>query len=77
MDSLERSKAGLSSRLAAAQEEAVHTKAELADHASQAANLKAQLDSITQAHSKVTHPLAPLQLSLSAQQEAFLRICLC
>lgn len=54
VESLERSKASLSSKLAAAQEEAAHAKTELADHSSQAAKLKAQLSSITEAHSKVT-----------------------
>ena len=59
---MERSKASLGSKLAAAQEEAAHSKAELADHSSQAAKLKAQLSSITEAHAKVTHslPVAPV-----------------
>jgi len=53
VESLERSKASLSSKLAAAQEEGAHMKSELADQTSQAAKLKAQLHSIHEAHSKV------------------------
>ncbi|KAL3152356.1 hypothetical protein ABBQ32_001417 [Trebouxia sp. C0010 RCD-2024] len=52
VESLERSKASLSSKLAATQEEAAHAKTELAEQSSQAAKLKAQLSSITEAHSK-------------------------
>ena len=54
MESLERSKGSLSSKLAAAQEEAAHFKAQLADHSTQTAKLKAQLASISEAHSKVS-----------------------
>ena len=54
MEGLERSKASLSSKLAVAQEEAAHLKAELGDHSSQTAKLKAQLHSIHNAHSKVS-----------------------
>ena len=54
MEGLERSKASLSSKLAVAQEEAAHLKAELGDHSSQTAKLKAQLHSIHDAHSKVS-----------------------
>ena len=54
MEALERSKASLSSKLAVAQEEAAHLKAELGDHTSQTAKLKAQLHSIHDAHSKVS-----------------------
>ena len=60
VESLERSKASLSSKLAAAQEEAAHAKTELADQSSQAAKLKAQLSSITEAHSKVILTRTPL-----------------
>ena len=62
MEGLERSKASLSSKLAVAQEEAAHMKAELGDHSSQAAKLKAQLHSIHDAHSKVSCAIiVPLQ----------------
>ncbi len=54
MEGLERSKASLSSKLAVAQEEVAHLKAELGDHSSQTAKLKAQLHSIHDAHSKVS-----------------------
>lgn len=56
--SLERSKASLGSKLAAAQEEAAHMKTELGDQSSQAAKLKAQLHSINDAHSKVNAAVA-------------------
>ena len=64
MEGLERSKASLSSKLAVAQEEVAHVKAELGDHSSQTAKLKAQLHSIHDAHSKVgrtktTSPAGP------------------
>ena len=52
-EGLERSKAGLASKLAAAQQEAGHLKAELAAESSQAHKLRAQLQTISDAHSKV------------------------
>ena len=52
-DSLERSKASMGVKLAAAQEEAAHVKSELGSEAGQASKLKAQLQAISEAHSKV------------------------
>ena len=40
-------------KLAAAQEEAAHVKSELGSEAGQASKLKAQLQAISEAHSKV------------------------
>lgn len=54
VEGLERSKASLGSKLAVAQEEVAHLKAELGDHSSQTAKLRAQLHSIHDAHSKVS-----------------------
>ena len=64
MEGLERSKASLSSKLAVAQEEGAHLKAELGDHSSQTAKLKAQLHSIHDAHSTVscTTKLSPAEV---------------
>ena len=54
MESLERSKASLGSKLAAAQEEAARMRADLGDTSSKAAKLQAQLHSIHDGHSKVS-----------------------
>lgn len=52
-DSLEHSKAGMGVKLAAAQEEAAHLKSDLGAESGQASKLKAQLSTISEAHSKV------------------------
>ncbi len=71
MEALGRSKASLSSKLAVAQEEVAHLKAELGDHTSQTAKLKAQLHSIHDAHSKVSC----ITKASPAGARAFVHLC--
>ena len=67
MESLDRSKASLGSKLAAAQEEAASMRADLRDASSKAAKLQAQLHTIHDAHSKVS-----LHCTVNVERKALL-----